>query len=233
MDVRDNPSFDHICQLVGELCQYVTAASFARPPYPGLRSFRRDETDLFFGRENCIHTLVDRLSETRFLAVLGSSGTGKSSIVKTGLLDALEIGLMAKAGARWRIIDFRPGSTPLANMARELIRTDASDEEPDEFEINLLKGFLARGPRSIIEWCHDGNLPPNTNLFLLVDQFEELFRYQDYAGKEESEAFVALLLESAHSPEAPIYVTITMRSEYLGACALMDGLAEPSAAAWF
>ncbi|MGB8277931.1 MAG: hypothetical protein WCF20_08390 [Methylovirgula sp.] len=197
-----------------------------RPPYPGLRSFRREETDLFFGREDCIYTLVDRLAQTRFLAVLGSSGTGKSSIVKTGLLEALEIGLMEKAGARWRIIDFRPGSTPLTNLARELLKSGARGKEPDNIETKILRGFLARGPRSIIEWCQDGNLPGNTNLLLLVDQFEELFRYQGYAGKEESEAFVALLLECAHSREFPIYVTLTMRSEYLGACALMEGLAE-------
>jgi hypothetical protein len=198
----------------------------ARAPYPGLRSFRRDETPIFFGREDCIHSLVDRLAATRFLAVLGSSGTGKSSIVKTGLLEALEIGLLEKAGARWRIIDFRPGGTPLTNLARELLRVTAKGKEPSDIETKMLRGFLARGPRSIIEWCQDGNLPPKTNLLLLVDQFEELFRYQGYAGKEESEAFVALLLESANSPEFPIYVTLTMRSEYLGACALIEGLAE-------
>jgi hypothetical protein len=59
-----------------------------------------------------------------------------------------------------------------------------------------------------------------------VDQFEELFRYQDYAGREEAEAFVALLIQSAASREVPIYVTLTMRSEYLAGCALFDGLAE-------
>ena len=85
-----------------------------------------------------------------------------------------------------------------------------------------MRGFLARGPRSIIEWCRDGNLPKGTNLLLLVDQFEELFRYHDYATREETQAIVALLLEAAHSSEFPIYVTITMRSEYLGACALID-----------
>ena len=69
-------------------------------------------------------------------------------------------------------------------------------------------------------------LPPATNLLLLVDQFEELFRYQDYAGREEAEAFAALLLESARQRKFPIYVALTMRSEYLGACALIDGLAE-------
>ena len=76
-----------------------------------------------------------------------------------------------------------------------------------------------------MQWCEDGNLPEGSNLLVLVDQFEEIFRYQDYAGREKAEAFVAMLLESSRS-DVPIYVVITMRSEFLGACALMPGLAE-------
>ena len=102
-----------------------------RAPYPGLRAFRREETDLFFGREDCINAMVDRLAATRFLAVLGSSGTGKSSLVRTGLLDALELGLMAKAGSRWKIVDFRPSGAPLKNLARRLLETEGPDESPN------------------------------------------------------------------------------------------------------
>ena len=167
--------------------------------------------------------MVDRLAATRFLSVLGSSGTGKSSVVRTGLLDSLELGLMAKAGSSWRIADFRPGSDPLSNLAGALL---ANEEHVTASDRDSLRGFLARGPRAVIEWCRDGNLPAGTNLLLLADQFEELFRYQDYAKREETQALVELLLESAHSSEFPIYVTITMRSEYLGACAFLDGLAE-------
>lgn len=167
--------------------------------------------------------MVDRLAATRFLAVLGSSGTGKSSVVKTGLLDLLELGLMAKAGSSWYIADFRPGSDPLRNLATALL---AGEEHTTASDRDSLRGFLARGPRSVIEWCRDGNLPAGANLLLLADQFEELFRYQDYAKREETQALVELLLESAHSTEFPIYVTVTMRSEYLGACAFLDGLAE-------
>jgi hypothetical protein len=96
-----------------------------RTPYPGLRSFRRDESDLFFGREDCVNTMVDRLGETRFLAVLGSSGTGKSSVVRTGLLDALELGLMGKAGSNWLIAECRPGSAPLKNLALALMASES------------------------------------------------------------------------------------------------------------
>src|SRR5262249_43538689 len=77
-------------------------------PYPGLRSFHRGETDIFFGRDDCIDSMVERLAATRLLAVLGSSGTGKSSLAKTGLLSALEKGLMYEAGTRWRFIEFEP-----------------------------------------------------------------------------------------------------------------------------
>jgi hypothetical protein len=166
--------------------------------------------------------MVDRLATSRFLAVLGSSGSGKSSLVRTGLLDALEVGVMAEAGSRWRVVDFHPGAHPLQSLARALLlgRPDS------EAELNLTKAFLTRGPRSVIEWCLDGNLAEGWNLLLLVDQFEELFRYRDYAGREEVEAFVALLIESANAKEVPIYVTLTMRSEYLGACALIENLAQ-------
>ena len=139
----------------------MTGEQSQRPPYPGLRAFRREETDLFFGREDCTNAMVDRLARTRFLAVLGSSGTGKSSLVRTGLLDALELGLMAKAGSRWKIVDFRPGGSPLKNLARRLLETQSGEENPNiaPQDVDLLRAFLARGPRAVIEWCRSGHLP--------------------------------------------------------------------------
>jgi tetratricopeptide (TPR) repeat protein len=207
-------------------------------PYPGLRPFARSENLLFFGRGECVGEMLPRLAATRFLAVLGSSGTGKSSLVKTGFLTALEMGRLSGAAPRWRIVDFKPGGSPLRNLAAGLLQSEQTDETcnaPDPVAVDTLSAGLARGgPRALIEWCRDGNLAPDTNLLLLVDQFEELFGYQDYDSRERAEAFVALLLES-RSPievehpsqaEFPIYVTITMRSEYLGACSLIRGLAE-------
>src|SRR5207248_10602715 len=131
----------------------VSEDSVQRAPYPGLRAFRRDETDLFFGREDCINVMVDRMAATRFLAVLGSSGTGKSSLVRTGLLDALELGLMSQAGSRWTIVDFRPGGAPLKHLAARLLETEEPDggAEHPEKDVDLLHAFLARGPRSSIE----------------------------------------------------------------------------------
>src|SRR5437588_785652 len=91
-------------------------------PYPGLRSFRRDETHIFFGREETISEMVDRLAAHHFLAVTGISGSGKSSLVRTGLIDALDRGLLVEAGSDWCVADFRPGSQPLTALTTALIK---------------------------------------------------------------------------------------------------------------
>ena len=195
-----------------------------RIAYPGLRAFGREEFDLFFGRESCVDEMVDTLGRTCFLAVLGTSGSGKSSLVRTGLLNALELGFLASAGSTWRIAELRPRGHPIRSLAIALLEVQGV-QEPEEAEIEILSAFLRRGPRSLIEWAKSGHLPPRANLMVLVDQFEELFRYQDYSGREEAEAFVGLLVTAARE-DVPIYVAITMRSEYLGACTLIDGLPE-------
>src|ERR1700733_13645922 len=186
-----------------------------RLPYPGLRPFLRDESDLFLGREGCVDLMVDRLAATRFLAVLGAAGSGKSSLVKTGLLDALEIGLYARAGSNWTVVQMQPGGHPMKSLAKALLDArppHAQDPQREATsEIETLAAYLHRGPRSIVQWCEAGNLAEGSNLLILADQFEELFRYADYAGREEAEAFVALLLESARSQGVPIHVVLTMR----------------------
>src|SRR5215472_12264301 len=102
----------------------MASATFAKAanPFPGLRPFRETEKHLFFGRESQVDTMVDKLARTRFLAVVGTSGSGKSSLVNCGLRPALHRGLMARAGTVWRMVQFRPGSNPLGVLARALAR---------------------------------------------------------------------------------------------------------------
>src|SRR3979409_995824 len=91
-----------------------------RNPFPGLRPFEADEYRLFFGREGQSDELIARLQRAHFLAVVGTSGSGKSSLVRAGLLPALRGGLMAGAGSGWRIATMRPGSDPIGNLALAL-----------------------------------------------------------------------------------------------------------------
>jgi ABC-type oligopeptide transport system ATPase subunit len=189
-------------------------------PYPGLRAFSADENILFFGREGCVDQMLETLAATRFLAVLGSSGSGKSSLVRTGLLNAIERGAILDAGSDWLVADFHPASDPIRALAIALV------PDADTDQIDALESFLSAWPGALVEWAQYGNLPLGRSLLLLVDQFEELFRYGDYVDQQAAEAFVALLLHSAASQDMQIYVVLTMRSEYLGNCALVPGLAE-------
>src|SRR5262245_24726374 len=89
-------------------------------PFPGLRPFRMDEAHLFFGREGQSDELVRKLASHRFLAVVGGSGGGKSSLVKAGLLPTLLAGYLGEAGAHWRFAEFHPGHDPLGSLATAL-----------------------------------------------------------------------------------------------------------------
>jgi tetratricopeptide (TPR) repeat protein len=202
----------------------MTTSETSGQPYPGLRSFRRDETHIFFGRDSTINDMVDRLALHRFLAVTGTSGSGKSSLVRTGLLDALDRGVLTRAGINWRVADFRPGARPLAAMAVAL--SEATGTACSDKERRLIETRLARGPRGLVDWLDEIHLPAQTNLLLLVDQFEEIFRFRQGETSDDIDAFVALLLASAKQREKPIYVVITMRSDFLGECAQFTDLAE-------
>ena len=112
-------------------------------PFPGLRAFEQDEVDRFFGREEPVDELLSRLQKSRFIAVLGTSGSGKSSLVLAGLLPSLHGGIMTDAGSSWRIAKFRPGSDPIGEMAGAL-------NQPDVFGMDEENEF-ARTQKTIIE----------------------------------------------------------------------------------
>jgi WD40 repeat protein/energy-coupling factor transporter ATP-binding protein EcfA2 len=199
-------------------------------PYPGLRPFTREETDIFFGREEHTDELLEILGRSHFLAVLGPSGCGKSSLVRAGMLSALETGFISSAGARWRVADMRPGDRPLTRLAAALMgETALEHERQNEGDaLAFLSATLRRGPLGLIEVLRETPLPPHTNLLVFVDQFEEIFRFRDKgtSHRDESDAFVAMLLDTAAQREMPVYVAITMRSDYLGHCAVFAGLPE-------
>jgi ABC-type multidrug transport system fused ATPase/permease subunit len=197
---------------------------FANSPYPGLRPFNRDEADIFFGREAHIDAMVDRLAKHRLLVVTGNSGSGKSSLVRAGLLAALEAGLLATAGAVWRFVICTPRQHPMTELAAALLKFQSSEPSPND--IALRRAELERWPLSLVEEWRRRPMSEGANLLVLVDQFEELFRYQGLSGREEAEIFIELLLASAAQRDVPIYIVLTMRSDFLGRCAEFTDLAE-------
>lgn len=201
---------------------------FSAAPYPGLRPFLQTEADIFFGREEQVDQLLKKLQNSHFLAVVGPSGCGKSSLVRAGMITALRAGFLTEAGARWRVAEMRPGERPLARLAESLVAPSALGTErgQDPDAAAFLLATLRRGPLGLLEALRETPLPEHVNLLLLVDQFEELFRFREEGNAEEADAFVALLLATAAQSQVPIYIVLTMRTDYLGRCALFSGLPE-------
>jgi hypothetical protein len=196
-------------------------------PFPGLRPFTQDEDYLFFGREEQTLELLERLGNHRFVAVVGSSGSGKSSLVRCGLLSELLGGRMLEAGAAWEIAVTHPGGNPLALLTDALLEAGLYDREAEHARENLL-ATLSRSHFGLVEAVKQADLGEGTNFVLVVDQFEEIFRFHE-AGQTQQEAaneFVSLLLEAAAQKEVPIYVVLTMRSDFIGECGQFEGLAE-------
>ncbi len=191
-------------------------------PFPGLRPFEPEEDYLFFGRERQTDELMRKLRTTRFLSILGTSGSGKSSLVRSGLIPSLWGGGMTQAGSRWRVVIMRPGEDPLGNLAAALsVRGALMDEDYDE---SLTRAFFETTLRAsrmgLVECIRQSRLPEGNNILVLVDQFEEIFRYKRsrrIVGRDEAVAFVKLLL-AARDSELPCYVAITMRSDFIGDC---------------
>jgi hypothetical protein len=182
--------------------------------------------------------MVDKLALARILSVVGSSGSGKSSLVNCGLRPALHHGMMATAGSSWRVAQFRPGGNPIRELAHALARDGITFDHLESLEVpleNLVEATLLMSKMGVADLYAQAYPDGGPNLLIVADQFEELFRFrQTRAGKsvsgsgaaQEAMAFVNLLLEARLQREFPIYVVLTMRSDFLGDCAEMPGLAE-------
>jgi WD40 repeat protein/tetratricopeptide (TPR) repeat protein len=194
-------------------------------PYPGLRAFGADEAEIFFGREEHVDDLLYRLQKRRFLAVVGPSGCGKSSLVRAGMIPALHAGLIARAGSGWQVAVMRPGTHPLKNLAQALGQSTGAVRPVDD-EDGFLPAVLGRGPLGLEDALAEYEFPCGTNLLLLVDQFEELFRFSPDGDASAARAFVDLLLAAARGTKFPVYVVLTMRSDFLGHCPVFRGLPE-------
>ncbi|MCK7579609.1 MAG: ATP-binding protein [Chromatiales bacterium] len=204
-------------------------------PYPGLRPFRDEEAGIFFGREEQVDHMLTRLETHHFMAVVGTSGCGKSSLVRAGLIPVLEQGLLCGAYPNWRIAVMRPGDAPFECLATALLESKALRERGDDPRTAaFLQATLRRGPLGLWEAIQETHLPAETNVLLVVDQFEEIFRYrQQVDNVNDADAFVNLLVASARPPAGnqtqqnpPLFIIITMRSDFIGDCALFIGLPE-------
>jgi hypothetical protein len=192
-------------------------------PYPGLRAFEQGEWAIFFGREPMIDEVITRLLNKHVVFVHGTSGCGKSSLVRAGVLPWLQME-HARTETAWKTTSMRPEARPLFNLGRalaEYLTPPLEDREQlaDAWHHLLVLGGTRKALKSRLE---GGKI----KLCVLIDQFEELFRYSREGGREEAEHFVSLLRDYAASPIPGLFFLITMRSDYIGMCSQFDGFAE-------
>jgi WD40 repeat protein len=201
-------------------------------PYPGLRSFRKSESDIFFGRDDHLDEMIVKLADHYFLCITGSSGCGKSSLARTGLMNHLEAGFLAGRGSDWIFCDLSPRDHPIDNLFRRLATAIAADVKSDEFAAaggerreQILQLFYTTTQRRTSDLNGVIDLIAGVGgrpIMILVDQFEELFRYA-LSDSDVAVNFVEILMRTV-AARRNIYVVITIRTDELEKCSRYPGL---------
>lgn len=178
-------------------------------PYKGLRAFQESDAVDFFGRESLTDLLLERLREdhplARFLALVGPSGSGKSSVVKAGVLPALRGGALPSS-AKWFVVEMVPGAHPFEELEASLLRIAINPPESLLHQLREDENGLLRAIKRILP------SDPTAELFLFIDQFEEIFtQVQDEATRA---LFLHSLINAVQDPHSRLRLVITMRADF-------------------
>ncbi len=187
-----------------------------RNPYKGLLPFSEADAGDFFGREELVDRLLDRLRDPadRFLVVVGPSGSGKSSVVRAGLIPALRRGELPGSEG-WLVAEMVPGPRPLAELEEAMNRVGVGSTE------GLAEHLLAgEGLADLLERV----LPPDSVLLLVVDQFEEAFALVEEATHRD--AFLDGLVSAAGDQRGRLRVVATLRADFYDHPLRRRGLAD-------
>jgi hypothetical protein len=213
-------------------------------PFIGLRPFEYSDREHFFGRDGEVDVLELQVKQNRFVAVVGRTGCGKSSIISAGLRPRLE----RAANHSWRWLELRPGEAPVRELALALAGLtgevgDLLEAWADRLELVLTRSSFGLGEAF-------ASLPvlgksECSRVLLFVDQFEEIFKFANRRAKgrldlataaerrDEAAQFVRLLLTATSSPRLQLDIIVSIRSEFVGECARFHGLPEAVSRAQF
>lgn len=195
-------------------------------PFPGLRAFRPDEGHLFFGRMESTLKVVSKLKENRFVAVLGASGSGKSSLVMSGVIPAL-LKENREEKKSWSYLVFRPALNPVDHLAKELSALSAGAGFNQLSDVSVAASLHNRteGLTDVINRIRK-NL--RQQVVIVIDQFEEIFRFSPVTSRgipgDDATDFIDMIVNAMQKPDHGLYIILTLRSEYVSDCGRFHSL---------
>ena len=175
-------------------------------PYLGLHAFSENDSQYFYGREALTQQLLNHIASQSFLAVVGASGSGKSSVVQAGLIAQLRQGKHFPS-SDWLIYCIRPGANPLDTLVKKL-----------EDENNIVEALLYQGVEGFVYWLRS----QEAMVVLVIDQFEELFTL---ASNQYRQHFIELILGALEYASDKFKLVITLRADFIGSCLEIPTLA--------
>ena len=211
VDQLKHPTQDLLSQIRPN---FQTKPFDGRCPYKGLDVFEEEDAEFFFGRERLVEDLVSRVKQSRTVFVIGPSGSGKSSLVRAGLIHALKQGAIESLHSeRWSYETMKPGRDPIGELGQVVSSLAGTTKAGDELreKASTDNDILAR-------WCEialkEGR---NKRAVLFIDQFEEIFTQVN--KEEERLAFLHLVTQAATAESGRVIVLFAMRSDFVMKCA--------------
>lgn len=184
-------------------------------PYKGLDSFEPEDARFFFGRQREIEEMLEKLRKKPFLAVLGASGSGKTSVVQAGLLAALQEDRLA-GSAKWRQVVLRPGTSPVSTLVSGLARLDSNSDSLRE----RIQASIEHSPNQL-PGLIQGLITQKGRLVLVIDRLEELFLLAQGGDENASSEhwqeccrFLTALQILAEHPHQPVWLIVAMRADF-------------------
>ena len=221
-------------ELLGGIMNHFQRGASRNRPFIGLRAFENHDREYFFGREDELDVLQPKVARNRFVAVVGASGCGKTSLMRAGLRSRFE----EASDLDWHWVEVHPGNAPVRKLAAGLAGLTGETGDFAQAWADRLERLLTKSSFGISEALEmiPAARQPGSKVLLFVDQFEELFQLA--AGqrdldlltaaerRDEATAFVRLILTAIKSPLVPIHIVVAIKSESIGDCGRFSGLAE-------
>lgn len=234
LTIPQRPKFTNIGQVINLTRKFPTGSEQSpnpikpeEQPYKGLEAFDCQDAQYFYGRRELTDELLQKIWRQNFLAVLGPSGSGKSSAVRAGLVYEISRGLRQSGTAQWHVLPvIKPGERPLESLAEAFISPEEPQRRAQRLRASYLRSLEEKGAAFVSELVAD--YEDATAVVLVVDQFEEVFTLSSPERQRAHSQFLHCLLAPLELPDSKLRVVITIRADFYGKCLERDyaGLGE-------